>query len=61
MKNWNWLDKPITWRSSLRLSAISMAISLLGYAIYSAIIFWDDITRKLDELTDLVKSKLKLG
>ena len=61
MKNWNWLDKPITWRSSLRLSAIMTAISLLGYGIYTAVIFWDDITRKLDELTDLVKSKLKLG
>lgn len=61
MKNWNWLDKPITWRSSLRLSAIGMAISLLGYVIYSAVIFWDDIIEKLEDLTDLVKNKLKLG
>lgn len=59
--NWNWLDKPITWRTSLRVSAISMAISLLGYTIYYAIIFWDDILDKLDEVTNLVKSKRKLG
>ena len=58
MKNWNWLDKPITWRSSLRLSGITMAIYLLGLGIYYTVIFWDSILDKLDDLTNLVKSKL---
>ena len=58
MKNWNWLDKPVTWRSSLRLSGITMAISLLGFGIYCTVIFWDSILDKLDDLTNLVKSKL---
>lgn len=61
MKKWNWLDKPITWRSSIRLTGISMLISLLGYGVYIAVIFRSDIIDKLDELTNLVKSKLKLG
>lgn len=61
MKNWNWLDKPITWRSSLRLTGISMLISLVGYGVYTMVIFWDEIINKLDDLTYLVKNKLKLG
>ena len=58
MKKWNWLDKPITWRSYLRLTT---AISMLGYGIYIVVVFWYEIIDKLDEFTDLVKSKLKLG
>ena len=53
-----WLDTPITWRSSLKVSAISMAIYAICMAIYFTYIFWDRILDKLDNLTALVKSKL---
>ena len=55
---WSWLDKPITWRTSLKVSAWSMLIYTIVYGIYFAWYFWDEITEKLDNLTTLVKAKL---
>lgn len=59
MKNrWNWLDQPITWRTSLRLSAWTMAIYGIVYGVFAVWYFWDEIMEKLDSLTSLVKEKL---
>ena len=57
----NWLDRPITWRTSLKASGIVTAIYLVVVAVYYAVYFWDEIMNKLDSLTNLVKSKLNRG
>ena len=59
MKNkWNWLDQPITWRTSRRLSAWTMVIYGIVYGVFAVWYFWDEIMEKLDSLTSLVKEKL---
>jgi hypothetical protein len=53
-----WLDRPISWRASLRLSWIIAAITLFGFVVINIISFWSEITKRLDALTSLVKRKL---
>lgn len=55
---WNWLHKPITWRTSLKVSAWSMAIYVIVVAVYYVWAFWDELLDKLDDLSALIKSKL---
>ena len=55
---WSWLDKPITWRASLKVSAWSMLLYAIVYGVWAVWFFWDEITEKLDNLTALVKTKL---
>lgn len=54
----NWLDKPVTWRNYLSMFGVTMGIYTIGVSIYYAVIFWEEILDKLDNLTNLVKSKL---
>ena len=54
----NWLDRPVTWRTSLKVSGIVTAIYLVVVAAYYAVYFWDEIMSKLDNLTNLIKNKL---
>lgn len=39
MKKTSWLDKPITWRTSIKACAIGGVISLVGIAIEYLIFF----------------------
>ena len=52
-----WLDRPVTWRTSLKVSGITMAVYLVFIAVYYSVNFWDRILDKLDTLTRLVKGK----
>lgn len=58
---WSWLDKPITWRTSLKVSAWSMLLYAIVYGVWAVWFFWDEILEKLDNLTALVKAKLNRG
>lgn len=43
MKKMSWLDKPITWRTSIKACAIGVAISLVGIAIEYLVSFWNPL------------------
>ncbi len=53
-----WLDRPISWRASLRLSWIVAAVTLFGFTVIYSINFWSEIAKRLDALISLVKHKL---
>lgn len=58
---WSWLDRPITWRTDLKVTAWLMLLYAIVYGAWAVYTFWDEILEKLDTLTALVKAKLNRG
>ena len=40
-KQTNWMDKPVTWRSYMKLSIICVAISTVLSCLYVVWLYWD--------------------
>lgn len=58
MKKLNeWLDKPITWKSSLIASLISVIISLIYYAFLFG--WFKKLGEKIVDIFDDIKAKIK--
>lgn len=62
-KKFKWLDSPITWRQSLKLSGIGIIVGLLGYLVLWLWSEWDNFVttfRKIrSKLTELELWRLK--
>jgi hypothetical protein len=54
-----WLDKPVTWRSYLRLSGIVVIIYLIGYDVFMASLWHNEIYDIIDDLRPKKKNKDK--
>ncbi len=58
-KKWKWLDKPITWRTSLKVSGWFMLIYAIVIGVVYIVTFWDRVCARLGRLPNTIKNKLK--
>jgi len=54
MKKWKWLDEPITWRTSLKVSAWYTLI----YGVIMTVLYWEWIADWLEDKISSIKRKL---